>query len=428
VDNVDILIITALKTELDAAKEAQNGVTTWREHTDDGPDPYLSGGLDTPDGGRLTVALARPTRMGGRSTSPVTTALTEKLKPTVLAMSGVCAGNPADTAPGDVLIAAPAFEHDEGKHKGPLFQGDFEQYPQDERWLRAAQDFDPEHLSSYGRATEEEAVVWLLERLHKGQDPRLHPARKRYFPRGAWPLWLEKMEADTLIVREPGGLALADDGRKRIERAIYDDVDGPEKLPFAVFAGPMASGSAVIENPAIWENLKNMGNRKILGVEMEAATIATVAHSRKVPHWLVAKGVMDNAVDKDDRFKEFAARASAEVLFALLATLVTPKATGAATERPQPRPVGKPADRAEKKVHYPGSVKLDIIQRLHYDWQDLADLFGVPTFARATFAPGREPRELWEWLEVRGRLGELPDALDGIHRPELAALLREQSE
>jgi len=65
--------------------------------------------------------------------------------------------------------------------------------------------------------------------------------------------------------------------------------------------------------------LKDMGVRKILALEMEAATIATVAHEREVPQWLVAKGVMDHAnFDKDDRIKEFAARASAEVLFALL--------------------------------------------------------------------------------------------------------------
>jgi nucleoside phosphorylase len=100
-----------------------------------------------------------------------------------LAMSGVCAGNPDDTAPGDVIVAAPAYEYDEGKQSGDTFQGAHQQYPLNDRWLRAAQDFDPAGLPSHGEATDDEATIWFLERLHKGQDARRHRARSRYFAR-----------------------------------------------------------------------------------------------------------------------------------------------------------------------------------------------------------------------------------------------------
>jgi WD40 repeat protein len=57
---------------------------------------------------------------------------------------------------------------------------------------------------------------------------------------------------------------------------------------------------------------------------MEAAAIANIAHRLEVAHWVVAKGVMDYANPrKDDRYKRFAARASAEVLFKLLAGQVS---------------------------------------------------------------------------------------------------------
>lgn len=126
----------------------------------------------------------------------------------------------------------------------------------------------------------------------------------------------------------------------------------------------MASGGKVIEDPKIWAQLKDMGVRKILALEVEAATIATVAHEREVPQWLIAKGVMDHAnFDKDDRFKEFAARASAEVLFALLGELL---------DGTPPVPTTAPAG-------HPGTVKVAFSQRLSHDWQDLAD-------------PGRHPR------------------------------------
>jgi hypothetical protein len=113
-----------------------------------------------------------------------------------------------------------------------------------------------------------------------------------------------------------------------VQRRLYDDVDGPQQLPFRVLAAPMASGSAVIADPDVWGRLRTMGMRKITAVEMEAATIATVAHEGGLA-WLVAKGVMDHAdTRKDDRYKQFAARASAQVMFALLERLVVKTDTG----------------------------------------------------------------------------------------------------
>jgi nucleoside phosphorylase len=420
-NQLDVLIITALPEEFQAAKLAANGVAQWAENDTGGLTPYLTGSYRTAGGDHLSVALARPTRMSGRSTSVVSTILTDHLKPTCLAMPGVCAGEPSDTAPGDVVIAAPAYEYDEGKHRGADFQGDHQQYPLEDRWLRAAQDFDPSALPSYGPATEHEAVVWFLERLYRRQDARTHPARTRYFPRGTWQPRLQQWETGGLITWRPGGWALTEAGAAMIERVLDDDVDGPDELPFAVHAGPMASGSAVIQDPEIWMRLKQMGNRKILALEMEAATIGTVATARQVPHWLVAKGVMDRAdFEKDDRFKAFAARASAEVLYALLGQVLSPAFQPQDTTGPRgPEPAGR------ARGTFSGATKLEVIRRLHYDWQDLADLFGVPPFERARFGRGDEPRALWEWLEIRGRLPELADALDELGRTDLADLLRQ---
>nr|WP_221381702.1 hypothetical protein [Actinoplanes polyasparticus] len=315
-DAVDVVVVTALREEFEAARAA---VPAHWQARDTATAPYLAGRY-----GGLTLALARTTAMGARSTGPVAAALVLALKPRCLAMSGVCAGHPDRTAPGDVVVADPAYEYDEGKLSGARFRGDHRQYPQDTRWLRAAQEFDPSALPAHDAATEQDAAGWLLERLHRGQDARTHPARSRYFPRGTWNTRLSGMEREGLIAWRDGSWTLTGAGSARIERLLADDVDGPVTLPFAVQAGPMASGSAVIEDPQIWDELQDQGGRKILALDMEAATIATVAHDNRVPHWLVAKGVMDGArPGKDDRFKEFAARASAEVLYALLSRVLS---------------------------------------------------------------------------------------------------------
>jgi hypothetical protein len=117
---------------------------------------------------------------------------------------------------------------------------------------------------------------------------------------------------------------------------------------------------------------------------------------------------MDHAdPGKDDRFKAFAAKASAEVLFALLEQFLTTPAV--------------PADPAKR---IPEAVKQEVVRQLRYHWQDLADVFGVPSYETRQFRAGDEPHELWGWLALRHRLRDLPDALDEIGRGDLAGLLR----
>lgn len=308
---MNVLVVAALPEELAAARSAAGVAFEER-------DGCLRGTYRTAGGRQLSIVLARPTHMGGRSAGPLA-ALVDRLKPTCVAMCGVCAGNPAATALGDVVVAEPVYEYDEGRWTPQGFTGDHRQIPLDPALVRAAQDLDPGTLPSYGAADDADRLLWLLERLHAGQNPRFHPARDRYFPTGTWKPSLDRYEADGLITRPDGSVALTDAGRTLVQRSLYDDVDGPQRLPFRVFVAPMASGSAVIADPGIWPSLTAMGMRKIAAVEMEGATIATIAHQAKVPYWLVVKGVMDHAgTDKDDRYKAFAARASAEVLFALL--------------------------------------------------------------------------------------------------------------
>lgn len=71
-----------------------------------------------------------------------------------------------------------------------------------------------------------------------------------------------------------------------------------------------------------------------------------------------------------------------------------------------------------------GRIKLAVCSRLVDDWRRVADFFDVPKYDRSQFARG--PDDLWDWLDARGQLAELPDAFASaeICRPDLTALLR----
>ena len=70
----------------------------------------------------------------------------------------------------------------------------------------------------------------------------------------------------------------------------------------------------------------------------------------------------------------------------------------------------------------PGEVKIEVCRLLGDDWEELADHFGIQPHEKRRFAKGDEPRGVWEWLEVRRRLPDLPEALAAIGRDDLQKL------
>lgn len=323
---MDVLIITALQEEYEAARRAGStgfgnnpGVSSWASYDADSSAPYIAGQFILASGEPLSVALARPTRMGGIATAPITAELVTRLKPRCLAMCGVCAGNPAEVTLGDVIVAEIAYQYDEGKRTQDAVKADHRQIPLSDAWVRAAQDMSVTDLPGYGPLSDEAAKLWIMECLLAGRDPRTSPGRSRYVPDDVWSAHVSDLN-ETRLVRGSGpNLSLTGAGRSHIRRIAYHDVASPARLPFAVVVGPMASANTVVADGRTWDQLVQWGVRTVAGLDLEAAMIANVAHRMEVPEWVVAKGVMDHAnPQKGDRYKPFAARVSAEVLYKLL--------------------------------------------------------------------------------------------------------------
>jgi len=313
-NRVDILIITAIKEELDALLEVDaDGSTPWSEV--DGELPYHTATLDG-RAGPIHVAAARPV------------------------------SDPDDTDLGDVVIADRVFQHDEGKLTSNGFEGDLRTHVVDDRWLHAAQNLEGAATTLHGFAQpdEEAARRWFLSRLVDERNPR-KSAFHRYFPPGdrRAERLTSLLEAGH-IVEEGEGFALTDAGRSTV--VSYRRLHGaaPRTLPFHAHVGPIGSGSYVEASGHIWDRLERPCMLKIKAVEMEAAAIGRVAHGRRLP-FVVAKGVMDHADPKKvDGYKPFAARASAEVLCSFLRRAVQPPRVETFDGDEDPRPDIIPAN------------------------------------------------------------------------------------
>jgi hypothetical protein len=128
---VDVLVVTALQEEFDAAREVASGgtagdpgVASWAEHDED-PPPYHLGEYRLAGGGSLLVALARPVEKGG------TASRRRDRRQLHLPLSGRQQGTAG-------------------------FQPDHRQTPARESWIRAAQDLSLAGLSTHGPAGEDE--------------------------------------------------------------------------------------------------------------------------------------------------------------------------------------------------------------------------------------------------------------------------------
>lgn len=275
--------------------------------------PYVRGVHRLRNGRELSVALAAPT--DGRGIGAIVAGLADRLRPTCVAVCGTCAGDPAVTTLGDVVVADPVVEW-------AGFMREHRRYGLDPALARAARDLDPTGLPSHGEAGADESRLWLLERLQAGQDPRSHPARARYFPAGTWESRLDQFQTDGLILRRPDDdLELTVTGATIVRHRLSEEADDPRRLPFRVLVAPMVGGDAVTAYE-IWARLRRTGLGEVAAVDRETATVVSAARQADVPRWLVVKGVSHHAgraeTHRFTRFANFAARASAEVLFALL--------------------------------------------------------------------------------------------------------------
>jgi nucleoside phosphorylase len=330
---VDVLIVTVVPDEYAAVLATGRGEAAWAVEA--GPMGLSVAVQDfAVEGGVLRVAVTQALAMGAAQAVIAAAELIKAYDVQCLAMCGVCAGKRGDVALGDVIVADRVWQYDAGKQKGETVDGkrvvevkqDIEMYRlHPPAWKQAAERFvvdkGAEWLKGRPRSFEAQGD-WILERVLRGADPVADAegaTKCADFDKTLERLWKKRWLAD-------GTLELTEAGRAYIQRLVLKGRGKlPEDKPLEVHVGPIASGSQVMADDEVFPRLEQ-AVRKVLGVEMEAAAIGALAHTRGLPYSVVMKAVMDHAdADKSDNFKRFAAQASAEVLIAFVRQHVPPR-------------------------------------------------------------------------------------------------------
>lgn len=326
----DVVIVTALKDEYDEARKVKDGlIGAWtQEQIDDTEVAFAD--YKAVDGQPLRVAMTWATRMRGTAAADVAGRLLDRLGAGCIAMCGVCAGRRGDVQPGDVIIADLVYRYDTGAlqvecdehgQRHERFKADPDPLPLAEAMLHRAQAFQVDDA----RWVHERPLTlvaqcdWVLAQLNAGQDPLTHSDSEQRCP--DWSKALGRLKSLRYVTENLGSemqLQLTSEGTAYIRGLLLNHRRNlPTAPPWRLHVAPIATGGSVMRDPKLFDRLAET-NRKVLGVEMEAAAIAATAHARDLL-WVIMKGVMDHAdQDKDDLLKRFAALASAECLIRFL--------------------------------------------------------------------------------------------------------------
>lgn len=323
--SVDVLLICALKDEYEQAKNVTEGLspTGWQECTQPNGWFIADGQFDTPSGRALTVRITWASGMGREQAQATASMLMQTNPARCIAMSGICAGRRGKVSLGDVIFADRLWSYDAGKVTqeagSAVFQGDIQQYHPSPVWVQRMQaialSMPPQSawLSSRPDLSFEYQEDWVLLQLLAGVDPRQSPVFERDCP--DWSDVLQRLWKREWVQKP---LLLTDTGKERaVELALIYPKGLPAPEKFQIHVAPIATGASVTEDKDIFSRLSG-SMRKVLGLDMEASALATLGDIHNIPV-IIAKGVSDFGDSfKDDRYRNFAARASAECLLALL--------------------------------------------------------------------------------------------------------------
>lgn len=396
----DILVVCALFDEYQALLDVTDGIVGagWIPATSRNGWLTASATFEDNQGKLVRIVATFASGMGREIALATVLELLSEFPARCVAMSGICAGRRGKVSLGDVIFADRLYSYDAGKitvEDGVTkFESDILQFNPSRHWVQrmiaVSHSVQAPWVRTRPEPPHEQQEEWVLLRLIDGENPLQMPDFEKTCPN--WPDILDRLTRRKWIEK---GLKLTDTGRAHAdELRLFHPNGPPPPKPFTVHVAPLATGAAVVEDSGIFPRLSE-SMRKVLGIDMEASALGAAGHFRDIPV-IVVKAVSDFGDPfKDDRYRNFAARASAEYLLRLLrmSTDLLPSA---------------PVWSTPVQSHALSGVPLDLIDAL-------ADLYPETGQARAVWerAGGKasevenvsRPQDLWQRLWLRSTRG-----------------------
>ncbi|WP_141621407.1 effector-associated domain EAD1-containing protein [Myxococcus sp. AB036A] len=418
----DILLICALKDEYDQVRAITDGLLDpgWVEST--GPNGWIvaDGSFATSTGPALSIRTTWAGHMGRERAQAVASMLIQAQPARCIAMSGICAGRRGKVALGDVIFANQMWSYDAGKlivETGvQRFHGETFPYRSHPTWIQRMQRVSipatASWLSQRPLLPLEHQEDWALLRILAGEDPRQSASFDAVCP--DWSVILQRLWNRQWVDKS---LTLTNTGRAyAAELALLYPRGLPPPRAFQVHVAPIATGASVTEDEGIFPRLAN-SMRTVLGVEMEASALGALGEFFEVPV-VVAKAVSDYGdTFKDDRYRHFAARASAECLLSLLRNSVDLlHGRGAVPSTPSkesPVAPNAPAPWTNRPgIELPRDLLL-VLAEEYPDVKDARALWGRAGGKASEVENISRPQDLWQRLWTRSTQGASvrPEAL-----------------
>jgi nucleoside phosphorylase len=390
---IDVLIICALYDEFKALLDVQDGLLEPWSIERSGGWTVAHSKLKT-DHGEMSIQATWQAFMGREQAIATTALLLKETNFGCIAMTGICAGRNGKVNLGDVIFADRLWSYDAGKtvvEEGAiLFQGDELQFKVDSKILQRMQSLaisNEAWLDKRPKLPLEHQENWVLLELYESRIPSTNLLFKEKCPN-----WTEVIQR--LIKRDwvNQSLLLTNDGLAKAKnlRLLY-----PHELPpvaeFKIEVAPIGTGAQVVEDKGIFPRL-TYSMRKVLGIDMEASGLAALGDILDIPV-IVAKGISDYGDPlKDDNYRYFAARASAECLIKLLRD-------AADLIKLQVHPI--PEDNLDLQVAHSTNMPLDLISELANLYSDLESIRSFWERAggkRSQVEQIQHPEDLWQRL------------------------------
>ena len=326
--NTDVVVVTALVEERDALLAiVDQNEAQWDCGRDCDGYTYHRGKLERSDGSTLSIVVGCACEAGEAAAARCLERLRRQFKPAMIAMCGICGGDPDRLRLGDVIFASRVVRYDAGKRLDSSrfepdgesiaipapFRGDIEEFIDNARddWTELQQS-RPVSIEFQAR--------WLLRALARSDRdgvPLASTLRERQALCPDWPLAVDRLIKTARATLCEDKIVLTENG---LNAGYLDLLMHPEEIaepPFEARIGVVGTGSSVVAVSGIFECLRQQC-RRIVALDQEAYAVAATASSAGIP-WMIAKAVSDYAdSSKDDRFHRFAARASADLLLQYL--------------------------------------------------------------------------------------------------------------